>query len=441
MESLLIWLVAALFGAAILGVYVARFHSRHRVESARRREAVALGADRPTAQYPLVDELRCIGCGSCVAACPEQDVLGIVAGRAVIINGLRCIGHGRCAEACPVGAIRVGLGDVGQRDDVPTLSPTGETNGPGVFIAGELSGFALIRNAVDQGRSVVEAIAQQLAAAPDGCAGGARGTSRVWDVVIVGAGPAGLSAALAARQARLSCVLLEQEQAGGTILQYPRKKIVLTQPVEIPLYGWLDRSEYTKEELLELWRDAEHRFELDVRSGHKLENVVRVNGHLEVHTTAGIYAGRRVVLALGRRGIPRKLGVPGEELPKVMYKLIDADSYRGERLLVVGGGDSAIEAAVGLSRQPGNQVTISYRKERFFRIKKRNEEKLAEALKTGALTTVMSSELLAILPDHVRIHMPDGERQLANDYVFIFAGGEPPWPLLRRIGIAPAAKC
>jgi len=439
-QSVWIWLITAVVCAAVIVPYALQFHRRNRREEVRKREAAHLGADRPVAQYPQIDDTRCIGCGACVAACPEGDVLGLLDGRAVVVNALRCIGHARCAEVCPVGAIAVGLGDVTARDDIPLLSPENETSVRDVFVAGELSGFALIRNAVEQGRRTAQAIARRLAAqapaaqAPAAAATAGRAAPR--DVVIVGAGPAGLSAALAAREAGLSYLVLDQQAAGGTILQYPRKKVVLTQPVEIPLYGRLDREEYTKEELLGVWQEAQSRFELHVRTGEKLENVIRRDGHLDVCTSGGVWPARAVILALGRRGTPRKLGVPGEGLPKVMYKLMDAESYRGERILVVGGGDSAVEAAVGLCSRLDNRVTLSYRKERLFRIKKKNQERFDEALAWGRLEARFDSEVLEIFPDRVRLRESGREVEIPNDYVFVFAGGEPPYPLLQRIGVA-----
>ncbi len=437
MESFLIWSAVIAVCGSILGTYVVRETRRNRLDAARRAEAVQLGSDRPAAQYPLIDEGRCIGCAACVAACPEKDVLAIVNGRAVIVNGLRCVGHGRCSEACPVNAIQVGLGEVGLRDDIPQLSPDLETNLPGVYIIGELSGFALIRNAVIQGEQVVEGIVRTLNGAASAPPNPASGNGSVRDLIVVGAGPSGLTAALTARKHGLSAVVLEQEQTGGTILQYPRKKVVLTRAVDIPLWGRLDREEYTKEELLAIWRDAATRNQLDIRTGEKLETIERMpDGNWSVLTSSGRWVGHRVVLALGRRGIPRKLEVPGEQLPKVAYKLIDAESFQDNHVLVVGGGDSAVEAALGLARQSGSTVTLSYRKEKLFRIKKRNEERFATALAAGEVNAVFSSEVVDILPDRVRLSQGERQIELPNEYVFIFAGGEPPYPLLHKIGIA-----
>ncbi len=427
MESALTWLAAGGIAFAMFAVYFARFRTKVKEDAERKAEAVHLGSDRPVAQYPQIDELQCIGCGACIDACPEGDVLGIVSGRATIINGLRCIGHGRCAEACPVGAIRVGIGSTLERDDLPLLGKGNETTVPGVFIAGELSGFALIRNAVAQGKMVIDEIASR------GCAGERGG---IHDVVIIGAGPAGLSAAAAAVERKLSCIVLDQQGPGGTILQYPRKKLVLTRPMKIPLYGTLDKSEYSKEELLEVWEEVIDRLGIEVRTGCRLTGLERKNDRLEATAGGGIFRGRHVVLALGRRGTPRRLGVEGEDRSKVMYKLLDAESYDSCRILVVGGGDSAVEAAAGLARKGVNTVHLSYRKEKIFRVKKKNAEALARLERSGAVDVLYRSNVESIGEKTVTLRTPDGLVELENDYVFIFAGGTPPFALLKGFGIS-----
>jgi thioredoxin reductase len=388
------------------------------------READHRGANRPVGQYPHIDPYLCIGCGSCVKACPENGVIGLVDGIAHVIRAAQCIGHARCEEVCPVGALQVGLGDVTTRSDIPQLSDDLQTTVPGVFIAGELGGLALIRHAIDQGVKAIDAVAQSGRRHPDGP-----------DVLITGGGPAGIAASLRAIELGLSYQTIDMADIGGTIRKYPRRKLVMTQPVHLPLVGKLKRPEYLKEELVDLIEDIIARHDVRIRTGVKLLGVENCNGTIDAVTSAGVIPCGSLVLALGRRGTPRRLGVPGEELEKVLYQLIDTSTYTNTRALVVGGGDSAIEAAMALASQPGNTVTLSYRKKNFFRIKSRNEERLAEFVKRGLIRVIFSSNVVAIEPDAVVLERAGEEICLLNDYVFIFAGGEPPFPLLKQIGV------
>ncbi|MEN8006798.1 MAG: NAD(P)-binding domain-containing protein [Candidatus Krumholzibacteriota bacterium] len=429
METILIWAVVLTLVITSVSIYAVRFRRQRESDTQRLQQTRELGMDKASGQYPLIDAGACIGCGTCVAACPEGDVLGVVMGKAVVINGARCIGHGKCAEACPVGAIKVGLGDITKRDDIPLLDDHNQTNVPGIWIAGELSGFALINNAVEQGRKVMERIAAVRGPVSTAAREG------ILDAVVVGAGPAGMSAGLVASDKELSCVILDQQGAGGTILQYPRRKLVMVQPVEIPRLGRLPRHEYSKEELLEIWEKLHSDFGLDIRTGVRVTGVAGEYGNFVVQTSAEEFRCRNVILALGRRGTPRRLNVPGEDFAKVAYKLIDAEAYKGRRVMVVGGGDSAVEAAMGLAHQEGCRVTISYRKAELMRIKQRNADRIAPLIADGTLDFLGATTVTSIQEDKVALDGPSGPVIVPNDQVFILAGGIPPFGFLRELGV------
>lgn len=450
-----ILLISLLVGCFVALVLAARRRSFESLRStvAERREAIEIGSAKARLQYPEIDLSRCIGCGSCVAACPEEGVLGMLHGQAVVLHGSRCVGHGRCAEECPVGAVAVTLGDLSERDDIPALAPDFESpEVPGLFLAGEVTGHALVRTAITQGTAVASEVARRCATIADTVG------RDVYDLCIVGAGPAGLACSLEAKRHGLRFVTLERERLGGAVAQYPRRKLVMTQPVDLPLVGRLARTSYSKEELMELWEAVAEREHLPIVPGRSFERVERRgDGLLEVHATVnaagedgagGNGAGengaasacvtaRHVCLALGRRGTPRKLGITGEDLPKVAYALLDAQSYVERRVLVVGGGDSAVEAALGLAEQPGNRVTLSYRRNAFTRIKARNTRRLAEATRSGALDVLLNSRPLSIEEHTVTLSVDGGDlRVLDNDEVFVFAGGVPPFQQLERSGVS-----
>lgn len=401
-------------------------------ELAERERARTQGSHRARLQYPQVDLSRCIGCGSCVTACPEEGVLGLVHGQAVVLHGARCVGHGKCAEACPVNALSVTLGDLSERRDIPVLTSQLESpHVPGLFLAGEITGYALIRTAVAHGTAVADEVArrtrEQRAKPGD-----------VLDLVIVGAGPAGLSCSLEAKSHGLSFVTIEQSDLGGTVAKYPRRKLVMTQPVELPLAGRLDRSTYEKEELVELWNKVAVDHELPIRTGLEFRGLDRdPQGVFLVYTGVETLRARNVCLALGRRGTPRKLGVPGEEFSKVAYNLLDAQSYTGRRILVVGGGDSAVEAALGLAEQEGNAVSLSYRRAGFSRLRARNETRLNEAHQAGSIRLLLQSDVKRIDRETVELAFTDGSSlTIDNDDVFVFAGGTAPQELLETLGVS-----
>ena len=400
---------------------------------AERANAKERGSHKARLQYPHVNLAKCIGCGSCVRACPEEQVLDMVHGQAVVIHGARCVGHGVCATECPTAAIVVTLGEIDRRRDIPVLTDELEVpSRPGLFLAGEVTGYSLIRTAITHGTAVADAVKRRLVTPPPKDA-----DKKLIDLCIVGMGPAGLACSLRAKELGIEHVCLERDEIGGTVAKYPRRKLVMTQPVTLPGHGRLQQTSYMKEELMELWREVESRHELPVQAGQEFQVVEQGPGGVHrVKTSTGEFLARNVVLALGRRGLPRKLGVPGEELPKVGYGLVDAQSYKGRRVLVVGGGDSAIEAAIALSKQPKNRVTLSYRKADFNRLKAKNEAALNRAWSNGKIDVQTESQVLEIGATSVALVTPDGTIQIVNDDVFVMIGGEPPFQQLEASGVS-----
>ena len=432
-------LVAFLIAAAVLGFFIFRYSAKMKKDAARAQEAAAKGklhSEGPRAQHPDIDVEYCIGCAACVSVCPEGDVLGMVGGKAAIVNGFKCIGHSLCADVCPVGAITMVMASPGMRADVPTLTPQYETTVGNLFIAGELGGLALIKNAIAQGRECVDTIADRITTLRGG-----RPTDGVYDLVIVGAGPAGISASLRAIERKLNYVTVDEGQIGGTVAKYPRQKLVMTSPVEFPIYGKFKKTELSKEELIAFWRKVLDRVDFRFSGGQKVDDVKKgEDGIFAVSTAKGQLCSHAVVLALGRAGSPRKLGVKGEELPKVMYRLIEADHYVNKQILVVGGGDSAVEAAMGLAHQVGNKVTLSYRQEMFSRIKERNAQRMVEFMKSGRVTVLFKSAPVEFKANSVVLDVNGTPQEIANDYVWVFAGGEPPTAFLKKIGVGFATS-
>ena len=397
-----------------------RIHAEHEAELQTIEEA---GLVEPASLHPVINLTRCIGSGSCVKACPEE-ALGIVKGKAVLKNPAVCIGHGACRLACPVEAISLVFGTEKRGIDIPEVSAEFETNVPGIFIAGELGGMGLIRKATEQGRQAIETIRKR------------KGGEGDFDVVIVGCGPAGFSAGLAAIEHKLRYKIVEQEASlGGAIFHYPRQKMTMTAPMNLALIGKVKFGEVAKEKLLEFWVDAVRKTKLQIGFRERMEGITPSKGGFVVRTDKGEHSARNVLLALGRRGTPRKLDVPGEESAKVAYRLVDPAQYRGKAVLVVGGGDSALEAALALSREPGTTVTLSYRSEAFSRVKQKNRLELEQQQAAGRLQVLLQSKVRQIRAEDVEIEQAGATRRYRNDAVIVCAGGLLPTPLLQQIGV------
>ena len=420
--------------ALIWGWYLRRQQNVERRSVTARERSAAAGFAEPASLHPVIDTVRCIGCGSCVKACPEQPehhVLGLIGNKAQLVSPSDCIGHGACRTACPVDAITLVFGSAQRGIDIPLLSPSFESTVPGIFIAGELGGMGLIRNALSQGMQAVNAIHKHRPRA--------RGAGAL-DLLIVGAGPAGFAASLTALSHGLKFATIEQDSLGGCVFQYPRAKMVMTSPVTLPLVGRLRFGHTSKEALLEFWRGVERKMKLPMRYGERVESIGREGDGFLVRTTRGEHRAASVLLAIGRRGTPRKLDVPGEDLPKVVYRLVDPEQYKGQDVLVVGGGDSALEAAASIAENGGRQVTLSYRGDAFSRAKPRNRERVAAAARSGRLQVLLESQVRRIETASVVLAFQGRELELANDAVIVSVGGILPAEFLQKVGVRVETK-
>jgi thioredoxin reductase len=288
--------------------------------------------------------------------------------------------------------------------------------------------MGLIRKAADQGAKAVGSVQSRIRGK------GAAGFD--YDLVIVGAGPAGLGASLAATAAKLRYVTLEQETTlGGSVLHYPRAKIAMTAPVNLPLVGKVKFTEVSKEKLLEFWNGVVSTHGLKVVFGERMTGMKAVDGGFELRTEKKQYRTATVLLAIGRRGTPRKLGVDGEDLPKVVYRLLEPEQYRGQHVLVVGGGDSAVEAGLALAELPDVKVTLSYRGDAFSRIKTKNRTRLEQAIAKRSLTVALGSKIKKVTANEVVIVSGENEAAIPNDAAIVCAGGELPTKLLQAVGV------
>lgn len=408
----------------VMTLYLRRYYRKHSSDVAEFEQAVQSGLAEPPSLHPIVDPSRCMGSGSCAKACPEE-ALGVINGKMALKNAAACIGHGACLAACPTEAITLVFGTENRGIDIPNISPDFETNVPGIFIAGELGGMGLIRKAAQQGREAIAAIRKKLG-----------NQTADFDVVIVGCGPAGLSAGLSAIHHKLRYKLIEQEDSlGGAVYHYPRQKIAMTAPFELDLVGKVKFSEVQKEKLIEFWMDIVKKTGLKVSFRERMESIDKENNRFVVRTNRGSYTARTVLLSMGRRGTPRKLEVPGEECSKVTYRLIDPAQYQGQAVLVVGGGDSALEAAISLSEEKGTDVILSYRSAAFSRVKQKNRMLLDQQQKAGRLRVLLNSNVRSIDEKLVVIEHDGIPQRYRNDAVIVCAGGLLPTPLLQKIGI------
>ena len=426
LEKIITYGIVLLVCLAIVAIYLRKLKKASQVVEAKIEKAKQEGLFEPVSLHPVINPSTCIKSGGCIAACPEKDILGIVNGKATLINASHCVGHGACFHSCPVEAISLVIGTEKRGVDLPHINENFETNIPGIFIAGELGGMGLIKNSVEQGQAAVNNIVKA----------GIKKDDSIYDLVIVGAGPAGISASLTAKKHKLNFITLEQDSLGGTVFTFPRSKIVMTAPMDLPLYGKVKLFNTSKSELLDLWNTVLSRNNIKIREHTKVENIGLENDHFKVLTSKGEeFKTKYVLLAIGRRGSPRKLDIPGETMEKVAYRLLEPENISGKNVVVVGGGDSAIEAALSLSGQ--NKVVLSYRQENFSRLKPKNRENLQAAVEKGILDVRYKTNLVKIENDQAVLSMEEGGKliPLQNDLVYIFAGGELPTGFLEKAGV------
>ena len=421
------WYIAVLLIIIVVFVFPSYRAFKREEEEAREAlaSAMASGKHEPVSIRPYVNPERCMGSGACVRACPEGKILQVIDGQAQIVKGSACVGHGACVRACPVDAIELVFGSERRGIDIPQVTPKFETNVKGLYVAGELGGMGLIANAVEQGEQAVGNACRDLPKTP---AGGV-------DVVVVGAGPAGIAAGLEAQRRGLSVRVLEQGKFGGAIRSYPRQKLVMSRGFKLPGCDRVKSGTISKEDLIGVLGSALRDQGLVVEEQVRVTGVRPTETGFTVATTEGDFEASRIVLAVGRRGTPRRLEVAGEEQAKVAYRLLDPELYQHQHLLVVGGGDSAVEAAITLADQPGNRVTLSYRNDQITRPREANLQALSRALGEGKVHLLLTSDVEEILPDRVRLTQHGEEVVVPNDFVFVFAGGVLPTQFLYAAGI------
>lgn len=426
MEAFIIYGLTFLLCSFVIYIYLRNVKKKSIAIENKVKTAKEEGRFEPLSLHPHIDLNTCFGSGACIAACPEKDILGIVNGKATVINATSCVGHGACFHACPVEAITLRIGTETRGVELPHVNQNYESNVKGIYIAGELGGMGLIKNSVEQGKQAIENIIKSKKIK----------ASDTLDVIIIGAGPAGISAALTAKKNNLSFITLEQNTLGGTVFTFPRAKVVMTSPMDLPLHGKVKLYDTSKGELLELWKSVLSKNKIEIKENCKVDHITSLSDNsFEVTSNKGEkYKSLNVLIAIGRRGTPRKLNIPGEESKKVAYRLLEAEQIKNKKIIVVGGGDSAIESAMLLMRN--NDVTLSYRKEKFARIKPKNQTLIDKAIKDNLIKVIFNSNLIEIKDEIVILKNTNEDLiTLENDLVYIFIGGELPSKFLANAGI------
>jgi thioredoxin reductase/ferredoxin len=312
---------------------------------------------------------------------------------------------------------------------LPELTGRFETSAPGLYCIGDLTGVPLIKLAAESGSRFMEQLSsnEAFAAERKGKAGD------VYDLIIIGAGPSGVSAGIRALELGYKHLIVESSRAFNTIGNFPAGKPIYVTPAG-PVQSPLAFTDGSKETLIAQLQAGKAAHDIQLHEGEMVTSIAGSSGRFFVETPAATYKALRVVIAVGKTGATRSLGVPGEGLPKVFSRLIDPGLHHDQDILVVGGGDSALEAAVALTKS-GNRVTLSYRKAALGRPKERTLRSFNEQVQAGAITALFESQVKEIRETDVLLSTKRGDAVIPNAVVFVLIGSAPPVEFFKKAGI------
>ena len=422
------YLVFFLISGFVVLANIYKRQSHQKVANEYLNKAIKASMHEPLTLHPEVDPALCAGCGACTRVCPEGDILKMINHKPVLVSPAKCVGHGECERACPFDAITLVFGTKTRGMDIPRVTKNYETNLPGLYIAGELGGMGLIRNAIKQGHLAAQHAFKNLSPEP-----------AQYDVFIVGAGPAGMAASLAAIAAKKTYLTIEQGGFGGTVFHFPRQKIVMSHPFDLPIVGKMkfNSNKVSKEELLDYWQQVRNKTGLKIKEQTQFTGLEKVGQIFKVKTNTGEFTARKVILATGVRGTPRRLGVPGEDKAKVTYNLLDPEQYQSQTVVVVGGGNAAVESAQMLADPRWkNTVHLLVRSADFDRCNEDNINRIRALEKKGRVQIWFNSSVNEIHDHEVVVKKNNDVVRLPNKFVFVFAGAELPHKFLMSLGVA-----
>ncbi|HLN55116.1 MAG TPA: NAD(P)-binding domain-containing protein [Bacteroidales bacterium] len=424
LNASLYFIVAMIFIAGVV-LYLWRTDSSVAAKTSS-AEAEDEETSEPATLRPSINEVKCIGCGLCVDACPE-NVISLMNARAHVADYSLCLGHGACFQNCPFDAIILRAGMDKRGENIPHVYENFESLERGIFIAGELGGMGHMKNASKQAIQAVDNISRSLR----------DNHNADYDLVIVGAGTAGLSAALEAKKKNLRFIVLEQDTIEMSVANYPRKKVSGTVTLDLPLAGTVTIKNATKKQLREMWQDIFLKYRIPVQENCKVTSVIRLNNFFNIISAdRQNYTTTFLLLTIGRRGSPRKLNIPGENLEKVSYSLSSPENISRKNILIAGSGNPAIQAAVLLSER--NSITVVCPDDQPGRLTPLNLKSLEKAITRGRILIHYKSRLISIDEKSAVISAENGIIKLNNDLVYIFAGGELTSEFLERAGIRNA---